>query len=480
MLADWLFFRHGPGISFPLFVLALGAALLLTNDIAASRRDVLIHAGILLLAIFPSLEEVNVMSAAIATLGIGSFAVAVVAVARGDLKERFTAVGYFLMTGPIQFLEDLTRLLEWTRRRGGPTGPNVIKRWLVPLALGAVFLALFAAANPLIEAWLAQWDVAATLKQLDIHRLAFWTAAGIVVWRFIRASSLPVRDLGTSIASAAEAALSSPTPSAAPLRERSTTLLNDAAVMRSLVVFNLLFAVQTILDINYLWRGAVLPDGMSYASYAHRGAYPLIVTALLAAAFVMVAMRPGSAAERSPAMRMLVFFWVGQNVLLVMSSILRLDLYIATYLLTYWRIAALIWMLVVAAGLVLIVVRIVTYRSNAWLISANVGVLVLTMYVCSFVNFTNFIASYNVSHGRDIVPGVQPVDLSYLFTLGPQAIPAIDRYLAGYSDSKPPHLVNRRNQLAAAHWQNSADWRTWTFRRWRLSRYLLRSSSASP
>ena len=42
-----------------------------------------------------------------------------------------------------------------------------------------------------------------------------------------------------------------------------------------------------------------------------------------------------------------------------MSSILRLDLYVATYLLTYWRVAAFIWMLIVAIGLVLIVVRIV-------------------------------------------------------------------------------------------------------------------------
>ena len=64
--------------------------------------------------------------------------------------------------------------------------------------------------------------------------------------------------------------------------------------MRSLVLFNLLFAVQTVMDVHYLWRGAALPDGMTYATYAHRGAYPLIVTALLAAGFVLVAMRPAA------------------------------------------------------------------------------------------------------------------------------------------------------------------------------------------
>ena len=53
-------------------------------------------------------------------------------------------------------------------------------------------------------------------------------------------------------------------------------------------MFNALFAVQTVLDLTYLWGGVALPDGMTYATYAHRGAYPLIVTALLAAGFVLV------------------------------------------------------------------------------------------------------------------------------------------------------------------------------------------------
>ena len=39
------------------------------------------------------------------------------------------------------------------------------------------------------------------------------------------------------------------------------------------------------------------PTASTYAAYAHRGAYPLIATALLAAGFVLVAMRPGGPAE---------------------------------------------------------------------------------------------------------------------------------------------------------------------------------------
>src|SRR5262245_50194804 len=87
---------------------------------------------------------------------------------------------------------------------------------------------------------------------------------------------------------------------------------------------------------RHLSLGQRLPADITYASYAHRGAYPLILTALLAAGFVLISMRPGGPAEQSKVIRPLVYLWVAQNVMMVVSSILRLDLYVQTYLLTYW------------------------------------------------------------------------------------------------------------------------------------------------
>ena len=293
-----------------------------------------------------------------------------------------------------------------------------------------------------------------------MQRLTFWIGTIIAVWAFVRVCGrFALPDTGLSASDIPKVTSSGP-------------IFNDAAVMRSLVLFNLLFAVQSVMDINYLWAGAALPDGMTYATYAHRGAYPLIATALLAAAFVIVAMRPGSNAERSPLMRALVFLWVGQNVLLVVSAMLRLDLYVATYLLTYWRVAAFIWMLIVAAGLVLIVVRIVTFRSNAWLMSANAVVLVLTIYVCSFVNFANLVASYNVAHAGGSATAGHPIDLTYVTALGPQAIPALDRYLAANPHMNPGYFRRHRDWLAARHARETRSWRAWTFRGWRLTLYL--------
>jgi hypothetical protein len=342
-LADWLLFRQHVGIAFPIFILALAAAALLVNRTGAGLRARIVYAGVLVAAILPSLESVNIMSVLIAAFGIGCFALGATGALKGGLIERFLTVGWLLVSGPLQLVRDLPLLQRWASERGAPASLGALNGWVVPLGLGAVFVALFASANPVIAHWLAQWGTGDLLRQLDLQRLMFWGFIVVAVWGLLGVASRfalprfdePVNDQPSDI--------------------DLSSILSDTAILRSLVLFNLLFAVQTVMDIHYLWRGAALPDGMTYATYAHRGAYPLIVTALLAAGFVLATMRPGSGAERSPLMRALVFLWVGQNVLLVVSSIMRLNLYVETYLLTYWRLAAFIWMGIVAAGLILIV-----------------------------------------------------------------------------------------------------------------------------
>src|SRR6202035_4249303 len=155
--------------------------------------------------------------------------------------------------------------------------------------------------------------------------------------------------------------------------------------LRSLILFNALFALQSGLDLTYLWGGASLPDGLNHAEYAHRGAYLLIATALLAAGFVLIAMRPGGPSEQSGLIRPLVLAWIGQNILLVISSIFRLDLYVATFSLTYLRLAALVWMILVAVGLLLILIQIVWHKTHYWLVTANAAALAIMLYGCCLI-----------------------------------------------------------------------------------------------
>jgi Domain of unknown function (DUF4173) len=127
-------------------------------------------------------------------------------------------------------------------------------------------------------------------------------------------------------------------------------------------------------------------------------------------------------------------------------------------------------MILVALGLLLIVARIVLNRSNDWLIRANLIILTATLYVCSLINFAAIIADYNVSHSREATGKGVWIDMNYLLSLGPQALPAIDRAIAlrGFD----PTLVSRRGCLVEQQVKETVSWRSWGFRSWRLQRAL--------
>jgi Domain of unknown function (DUF4173) len=374
------------------------------------------------------------------------------------LADRARALLGLFLFGPFRLIRDAAGSLD------APALARGFVVWFVPIVLGCVFVALFASANPLIEKWFALLNPGNTASQLSLARILFWLVALSMVWPFIhvrwRRRTAAEETPADSVSDENEPSVDS----------SSVDFFGMATVLRSLILFNLLFAVQTVLDVIYLWGDAELPADITYAAYAHRGAYPLIVTALLAAGFVLVAMKPGGPAERSPVIRPLVYLWVAQNVVLVVSSILRLDLYVQIYMLTYWRIAAFVWMLLVAIGLVLIVARIALQRSDDWLIRANLITLTGTLYICSLVNFAAIIADYNVAHSREASGKGVMIDLHYLSLLGPQALPALDK--AFQLRAVDTSLVSHRNSLVERLRRDTASWRAWSFRDWRLQRYI--------
>jgi hypothetical protein len=456
--ADWLFYDHRSGISVVLFAVVLAAAALLANIDQLARRRAGLAGLVVLAGLAPVVEELNALSLFFIVLALAMSLALVTGRELSRTGDRLAVLRDLYLIGPFRLVVDVIGSLKVQSLTRG------IALWFVPAFFGIIFVFLFASANPLIEQWISLLNPGSAASKVDIWRTLFWLGVVSVVWPLIhvrwrrRKAKLPAA-VPASVDNAATTA-----------EERNREILGAPEILRSLILFNVLFAVQTVLDLIYLWGNASLPAGISYADYAHRGAYPLIATALLAAAFVLVAMRPGGPAEKSPVIRPLVYVFVAQNVMLVTSSILRLHLYVEVYLLTYWRIAAFVWMLLVAVGLVLIVGRIILGHSNEWLVRTNMIALACTLYICALVNFDAIIADYNVTHSREAGGTGVELDVAYLAGLGPQAVPAIDK--AKLLGVNRPCLVTRRDHLVEMQAQDMASWRTWGFRSYRLQRYL--------
>ncbi|MCB1420731.1 MAG: DUF4173 domain-containing protein [Notoacmeibacter sp.] len=389
-------------------------------------------------------------------------------------------LGRFLLTSllaPFSLGLDMLRFRRLSRRRKqaiGRAGRWAV--WLMPVSAALVFLLLFIAANPVLDQWLAQLDLQRILDIVDFERLLLWAFLAVLIWPLVR-SRLPLRLRATSRFPDA------PIPDLARQAETGSmdALFGEASILRALILFNLLFALQTAMDMAYLWGGVALPDGMSYAGYAHRGAYPLIVTALLAAGFVLAATRPGTAPATNGMILGLIGLWVLQNIGLVLSSILRLDLYVSVYGLTYWRVAAFIWMGLIASGLALILIRIATGRSIDWLVGANLATLSAVLLASCFVNFAGLIADNNADSALSGRRQGSLLDTGYMAGLGPQALPAMARLLDDCRRAEgAPKLglrqctnLNRATiSLVAYHAQDMQNWRGRSLRGLRLDAWL--------
>jgi hypothetical protein len=187
---------------------------------------------------------------------------------------------------------------------------------------------------------------------------------------------------------------------------------------------------------------------------------------LLAGLFVLAMLRPGSATARSGAVRLLVTFWIAQNLLLVASTMLRTFDYIESYSLTELRIAALTWMGLVAIGLVLVCYRLLRGKSAAWLINANMLAALLVLAGTTCVDLGRMAAAWNVRHAREVGGRGVELDICYLRELGPSALlplleletrPNLPAALLGRVRSV---RVETMRELA----ERQADWHGWTLR----------------
>jgi hypothetical protein len=284
-VADWLFYEHPLGISLAVFLLALGIGSTVSTPHSGPPGKQLTAAVCFILATAPLVVQLGPVPIAFGIAGAAYLAVTSSADSAGLVDRLLAAVPLIAQAG-WRIVPDLYRISGDFRKAGRiALDARTFLAWVVPVGLGGVFLGLFAAANPLIDNRLMELGPVFAHVAVRPGRVFGWTATAALVWPFIVVQPKIWRP---SVAAADP-----------PTSCNWMSLFSAPAVRRSLILFNAMFLIQTCLDMLYLWGSATLPDGLTYADYAHRGAYPLIVTALLAGWFAIVATKPGTEAAGS-------------------------------------------------------------------------------------------------------------------------------------------------------------------------------------
>lgn len=329
---------------------------------------------------------------------------------------------------------------------------------LVGIALAVpvvvIFGSLLTSADPVLEAFvftLFDWDVEQLLRHGVLVGVTGWLAAG---W---------LRSLAVA---------RHPSGGPPPAIGRRFGIMEIGIPLGALT---LLLAGFVGLQARYLFGGEAIVrlTGLSYAEFARRGFFELVVVSALVLPLLLGAERlldrgRGAAVE---SFRALLVVLVGLVALVMVSALARMRLYVGAYGLTEDRFYATAFMLWIGVVLVWFVVTELRDRLGRFATGAVLAGFAL-LAALNAVNPDAVIARTNVARAG----AGHRFDPAYLTSLSADAVPAIARGWTALDE-------HARCVLASGVIATTAsldDWREWSWSRWRAARAADRLVAPSP
>jgi hypothetical protein len=456
-LADVLVYGAAPGISYGILAAAITAGILLCRG-----REGLGFKTLVLCALLGGIAVQFLIQPSASGFFVGILLVAVLSL---HTVERFASdPAAFLFRSFFSSLASIwlgtAELVGRISTGAGKSRIRAPKWWIVavPAFLVLLFGMMLANANPVFNklistAWHNTWvEVADILSRLNLLRLLFWALFFVCAYGIIR--------MGRTIPARGE-------PDGKPEKSRRADPRAEfLSCLLSMGGLNVLFVIVNLIDVIYLWLSTTLPEGVTYAKYAHTGSYRLIVTVIISAVVVCAFYRKGTMQTRSRQARALVYIWVAQNIFLVLSALRRLLIYIDAYGLTRWRIAVVFWVALVVCGFVLVIVKVARNWSAWRLVKANIVSTLILFYIVGFLNLDSLVAHYNVD--RYLQGRTKQMDVGYLVSLDCNALPAIAKLKAAPDPRVAKEASSYLRRATTRLQEESWDWRSWYYRRSRV------------
>lgn len=213
-----------------------------------------------------------------------------------------------------------------------------------------------------------------------------------------------------------------------------------AIVITSLLCF--LYMAFSIVQILYLFIGNMeLPENYTYASYARQGFFQLLIVSVINFLIVLISLH---LFQESKILQVILTIICGCTFIMILSSALRMILYIDRYALTFLRLFVL-WSLAVIFLLMAGVTAYIFYRRFPLFLY---GLTIVTVcYIgLSFSRPDYLIASYNLQQRSE------SCDKEYLSELSTDAAPVI------LNPSVNPYLTNVEDMLEKTAYKTSGNY----------------------
>ncbi len=418
-LFQWLFFDHGLGINYPLFLMSLFIGYL---SLFWERIEKKSLAGWVTMASSILLSFVFLIFKSKVIIALNFLLIPVLALSSGILLTGWSQSPWFDLSFVWEFfprmlvklLEQLptpirsfANLLQFKKSHSSPVYKQILKAIIIASPLLFIILALLASADPVFNQLLLdftsviQIDIADELiGRIIITLIAFW---GLAAFTWMIAS-----EKNTSADKTTEF--------------KSSILPVTTITILSLV--NIIYFVFVIVQFAYFFHGADLSflENMTFAEYARRGFGELIAITLINLSLILgfSVFTTKKSNETTKTRQILSSFLILVTTIILYSSHLRLSLYEQAYGFTYTRFFVHAFMLFLGICLISAVLKI--WKQEFSFLKPVLVIGLTGWIILSFVNVDKLITLKNIERFH----ANERIDLSYLTNnLSEDAIPTI-------------------------------------------------------
>jgi hypothetical protein len=322
-----------------------------------------------------------------------------------------------------------------------PLAGQIVRGVLLTVPLLVVFLALFASADLVFQRYvtdvfnisISPTTVARTII-VTIVTLAFTGAYSYIFSQSKEPSSVPTPEARFSVG-----------------KVESSILLGSVSV---------LFLLFILVQLTYLFGGQsnISALGFTYAEYARKGFFELVVVAVVAFAMLWAADRTVAKSSRGHTLgfRLMSSALITEVILIMASAFKRLYLYEQAYGFTTLRLYSHVFVVFLAVIFVLLLIKILRNQTeNRFALPAFIAAVGF-LVAMNLLNPDAFIARQNLDRYHQI----GKLDGQYLGSLSEDALPEIKTAISITSGETKQQLVS-----SLAGRTEPTDWQSWNLAR---------------
>ncbi|MDG1477125.1 MAG: DUF4173 domain-containing protein, partial [Vicingaceae bacterium] len=255
---------------------------------------------------------------------------------------------------------------------------------------------------------------------------------------------------------------------------------NEGIAFIVLFIFlNLMLFSVNFMDINYLYLGEGMPDGITHKQFLHKGVGMLILSILLGISLLLFFFRGSLNFSKNKRMiKSLAFLWVIQNTFMVISTTLRNNIYVDEALLSYKRIGVYFWLLFALIGLITLFIKLFKNKSVWFLARHNFTVIFIVFIASSAFDWDKIISDFNISRAQQ-ENEISSYDKRYLLSLSEGNIADLHtlKEMKGFEiDSLYSYSYHNNYRYSNKNWLDTkvynflegdeeGDWRSFSIRR---------------